>query len=184
GLDWTADGTDIVFAATSLAGSARLWRVSASGGEPSTLAIGEGAQSVSIARSGGHLAYSLVSSDIDIWRAGGPLAGHRNPPTRFLAATRAEKYPAYSPDGHRVAFQSDRSGHTALWICDDGGSHCTELTAIGRSAGPARWSPDSQWIAYTRPSEPPGNPGIDLVRVDGGIVRTLIDGKQLRSVNP
>jgi tricorn protease len=84
-----------------------------------------------------------------------------------------------------LLFQSDRSGRYALWICDSDGAHCSELTKIGtRTTGPVQWSPDSKWIAFTHASEPPGDPGIDLVQVDGGLVRTLIDGKRLRSTNP
>jgi eukaryotic-like serine/threonine-protein kinase len=184
GLDWTADSKAIIFAA-SVEGRYRLWRISASGGEPSALAGAEGAQDVSIAHAGGHLAYTQVSSDLNIWRTEGPAADHRSPPVRLIASTRDDRFPAYSPDGRRLLFQSDRSGRYALWICDADGAHCSELTKIGaRTTGPAQWSPDSKWIAFTHASEPPGDPGIDLVQADSGLVRTLIDGKRLRSSNP
>jgi Tol biopolymer transport system component len=57
--------------------------------------------------------------------------------------------PAWSPDGERIAFYSDRSGHYDLWTIRPDGSGLERLTA---TTGPGllipRWSPDgSQLIA-------------------------------------
>ena len=60
-------------------------------------------------------------------------------------------YPAFSPDGRRIAFVSLRSGTEEIWLCDSDGSRATQLTSLGGSSsiyGP-NWSPDRQNIAFT-----------------------------------
>jgi len=184
GLDWMPDGKTIVFAARGT-NAKRLWRVSTSGDDAVALDVGQNAQDVSIARVGNRLAYSQVTDDDNIWRVDGPSSPHRSPPTKVIASTLQDISPAYSPDGHRVVFWSNRTGAFSLWICDAAGQSCGELTKVGsRVTGPARWSPDGRWIAFTHASEPPGRPGIDLVEVESRIVRTLVDGSRLRSMNP
>ena len=69
---------------------------------------------------------------------------------RFISSTRIENHPAFSPDGRRIAFMSDRSGSQEIWICDSDGSRTTQLTSFGGAAiYSPRWSPDSQNIALT-----------------------------------
>jgi Tol biopolymer transport system component len=52
-----------------------------------------------------------------------------------------------SPDGKRIAFQSNRSGSSdGIWVCDIDGSNCTQVTSPGASTGHPRWSPDGKRI--------------------------------------
>jgi Tol biopolymer transport system component len=67
--------------------------------------------------------------------------------------------PAWSPDGRRIAFTSDRDrtpGARELWSMNADGSAERRLTAsLGQPflyaivGGPA-WSPDGRWLAFTR----------------------------------
>ena len=51
--------------------------------------------------------------------------------------------PAWSPDGERIAFYSDRSGHYDLWTIRPDGSGLERLTATtGHGLLVPRWSPD------------------------------------------
>jgi Tol biopolymer transport system component len=73
----------------------------------------------------------------------------------------------YSPDGKRVAFESDRNGVKGIWVSDANGSHIEELISrAGASCGTARWSPDGQNIAFD--FNPEGNMDIYVIRASGG----------------
>ncbi|HYL63014.1 MAG TPA: PDZ domain-containing protein [Candidatus Methylomirabilis sp.] len=63
-----------------------------------------------------------------------------------------ERYPAWSPDGTRIAYFSDESGEVALHIKNQSGQGETEKIDLGTPGSffffPT-WSPDSKQIAYT-----------------------------------
>ena len=56
-----------------------------------------------------------------------------------------DNFPAWSPDGTKIAFRSTRDGDNAIFIMDADGSNVTRLT-LGTQAA---WSPDGTKIAYT-----------------------------------
>ncbi len=100
-------------------GAATIWR-----GEASSPAI---------SRIGNRLAYKRGPFDSNIWRL--PLAGPgvaSGPPARFIASTRQDLAAQYSPDGKRIAFESDRSGVYGIWISDADGSHAVDLLFTAR----------------------------------------------------
>jgi eukaryotic-like serine/threonine-protein kinase len=57
--------------------------------------------------------------------------------------------PIWSPDGKRLAFQSDRAGPANLYVQPaDGGGAAERLTTSRFSNPPSSWSPDGQIVAY------------------------------------
>ncbi len=63
-----------------------------------------------------------------------------------------ERYPAWSPDGAKIAFFSDESGEYALHIKNQNGQGETQRIALGTPGSYffyPTWSPDSKKIAYT-----------------------------------
>jgi Tol biopolymer transport system component len=106
--------------------------------------------------------------DVNIWRLSlsgpGVAAG---PPARFIASTRLDMAPQYSPDGKRIAFESGRSGGHDIWISDAEGSNAVELLPQEDAvSGTAHWSPDGQRVAFD--SNPEGNTDIYVIRASGG----------------
>ena len=78
-----------------------------------------------------------------------------------------DRDPAWSPDGARIAFTSNRSGTTRLWVMNADGSGPAPVFPPGVIASehaPA-WSPDGDQIAFV--VEEAGGAGIGVARPDG-----------------
>jgi len=176
GLDWTADGESLIFAA-SRAGRTHwisLWRVPTAGGEPVSLGVGDQGTWPSLSRHGNRLCYAKDEDKADIWRVGGPASAEEDrQPLRFIHSTRYENFPEYSPDGLQILFGSYRSGADEIWICNSDGSDPRQLTKVERPGGAltGAWSPDGRMIAFCGVEN--DNYEIYVVDAAGGIPRRL-----------
>ena len=56
--------------------------------------------------------------------------------------------PAWSPDGRRIAFASDRDGDSEIYMMNVRGSGVTQLTNNSNKDSDPAWSPDGRWIAF------------------------------------
>jgi Tol biopolymer transport system component len=54
---------------------------------------------------------------------------------------------SFSPNGKRIAFVSDRSGISQVWVMGSDGSSPTQVTTIG-GINYTSWSPDGKWILF------------------------------------
>jgi Tol biopolymer transport system component len=77
----------------------------------------------------------------------------------------------FSPDSHRIAFNSDRSGNWEIWLSSADGSEPKLLTTLGGYAGSPRWSPDGSRIAFD--CDEPSNWEIYVINAQGGAPRRL-----------
>jgi Tol biopolymer transport system component len=78
--------------------------------------------------------------------------------------------PAWSPDGTKIAFLSNRTGVFDLYVMNADGSGVTALTADSASEGRPAWSPDGTKIAFASTRD--GNWEIYVMNADGsGVVR-------------
>ena len=175
GLAWTPDGREIVFSSDPGGSSnSSLWRISSIGGMPELLSgTGGNAFYPAISRQGSRLIYSRRTLDRNIWRLElSGLTTARNRPARLIASTRTDFFPQISPDGDRIAFESDRSGSPEVWVCDRDGRRAVQLTSFaGVNAVSPCWSPDGRWIAFD--AAPDGNGDIYVINADGGSPRRL-----------
>jgi Tol biopolymer transport system component/serine/threonine protein kinase len=57
-------------------------------------------------------------------------------------------FPAWSPDGKKIAFSSERAGKWDLWVVSSDGGTPNRLTDDSAIDYQASWSPDGKWIAY------------------------------------
>ena len=165
---WTSDGQQLVFSSTR-SGLASLWIISALGGTPTTLsALGVTANHPTVSRHGHRLAYEQVISNFNIWRVGLTYPGSQiSFSERLTSSNETATAPQVSPDGKRLAFQSDRSGNWEIWAAHDDGSNPVQLTSFnGPHTGTPRWSPDGQQIAFD--SRPEGRSDIFVISAAGG----------------
>jgi len=173
GLTWTSDGSELIFSSTR-GGLPSLWRVAVAGGEPERLPVGgDNTYYPSVSLQGHRLSYTRVSGGTPIYRIETSAApGQRPVATKFLSSTREDASPRYSPDGKRVAFQSDRSGNPEIWMCDSNGQNITQLTFFRKGvAGTAQWSPDGSQIAFDYRAS--GMSDVYVVNMNGGVPRRV-----------
>ena len=171
-LAWTADGREVIFS-SARGGLPNLWRMPATGGMPRPVeGVGGAAYRPSVARRGDQLVYEQVNRQDTIWQL--HLKDDRHPlgaPTRLLAGRGVVQKPDFSPDGKKIAFESDRMGYADIWVCDSDGSNCSQLTSLHGDAATARWSPDGHYVAFEAITE--GFWEVYLLEYPGGTPRIL-----------
>jgi Tol biopolymer transport system component/tRNA A-37 threonylcarbamoyl transferase component Bud32 len=171
---WTANDREIVYSTVNSARSL-LYRIAVSGSGPSRpLGLGEGAMMPALSSDGRHLAYAHEFEDANIWRL--DLAGKPAVPEQLIATTFREVFPQSSPDGKRIVFYSNSTGHDQIWLSNADGSNAAPLTSMNAAitASP-RWSPDGQQITFD--SNADGLFQVYMVRADGGKPRQLTSGR-------
>ena len=167
GLAWATD-TELVFS-SNRSGSSRLWRISTEASSTAPITelniAGEDARFPSFSPSGSaaptRLAYQRLVENLDIRQA--EVVGEGTPQHAlksshsFIASTKSEDHPRYSPDGTKIAFVSGRSGTQEIWLCASDGSNPVRLTSMGGPIviGP-QWSPDGRRIAFFATTGPAG----------------------------
>jgi Tol biopolymer transport system component len=170
---WTAEGDEILFTVGDVAFT--ILRVSLAGGEPRPVeGVGQNTARTSIR--GDRMVYvQLDYQPLDIWRVPGRRAADRDlPPKRLISSTRYDTNPAYSPDGRRIAFTSDRSGVSNIWVCNSDGSDPVQLTSFEHHTGTPRWSPDGRQLVFD--SLEAGDRNLYVIDADGGLPRRLTQG--------
>jgi Tol biopolymer transport system component len=93
-----------------------------------------------------------------------------------LTSTGFNSWPAFSPDGKRIAFGSSRGGDYDIHVMDAAGDNVMRLTKErGMDLRPA-WSPDGQRLAFT--SNRDGNYEIYVMKADGSDLRRLTENAE------
>jgi Tol biopolymer transport system component/DNA-binding winged helix-turn-helix (wHTH) protein len=170
GIAWAADGKRIVFANDSGDGGG-LWQVDEDG-NVSRMAFGEEASAPASARRGNRLAYVRNREAIDIWRVDLAAAVPEQSATRFIFSTRVQMLPQYSPDGRYIAFQSNRSGSTEIWVVAADGSNPVRVSSFnGPLTGAPTWCSDSKRLAFD--SRAPGISALYIADIEQRLPRRV-----------
>ena len=172
-MEWTPDGHSIVFTSYRT-GRASIWQIPA---EPMpdqlpTLVAGAegGAQHPTVSHprnaTTASLVYNLSGDAESIWRWDIGRDAHAEPRPILATGLGSIEHPAWSPDGSRVAFVSNKSGTSEVWLADENGGDPHQLTFRDAALTlQPRWSPDGLWILFT--SIATGHQDVYKVRVDG-----------------
>jgi dipeptidyl aminopeptidase/acylaminoacyl peptidase len=171
---WMPNSQEILFSARG-----GLWRLDAlTQGQATRLPfVGEDGLMPVVSRprpgESARLVYVRSSVDSDIWRIDTPSPGAAasSPPTVAISSTRVDNIAAFSPDGGRVAFTSNRSGELEIWLADPDGSNAVQLTSMGALPGFPRWSHDGQLVAFH--SNPEGQAEVYVIPAMGGKPRNV-----------
>src|SRR5436853_7130723 len=82
--------------------------------------------------------------ETEIW-----LADVATGSTRQLTnAKKSSQSPAWSPDGSRLAFTSDRTDKRQIYLINPAGGEAEPLTTLEDGVGSFAWAPDGKSIAY------------------------------------
>lgn len=154
---WMPAGDALIYSVES--GVRGLFMAGISGRtEPQRLTFGDTGSMPALSPRGDRLAFVRRTIDIDIYAL--PLnqpPKRERPALRVLTSTSRESNMDYSPDGSRIAFQSNRTGSPEVWISAKDGTNAYQATSFGaRQTGTPRWSPDGKHIAFDSRSDGAG----------------------------
>lgn len=162
---YSADGKSIAFC-SARSGSFEIWAMKANG-----------MQQHQVTHTGGFLLFPDYSPDGTKLAFGGRLPGDSNEDI-FLVNTDGtglvrlttdpgnDRLPAWSPDGSKIVFLSDRTGVFQVWVMDADGGNPQQLTTDPAPKDQVPdWSPDGTRIAYQ--SLATGGGDIYVMRADG-----------------
>ncbi len=106
----------------------------------------------SVSRDGQWLAYAVGTPDVEenrtrsaLWLQ--PLAGGE--PRRLTSGEKRDSDPAFSPDGSRIAFLSNRDGGSQIYVLDLTGGEPAKASSFPADVNGFRWSPDGKWFVFT-----------------------------------
>jgi Tol biopolymer transport system component len=162
---WWPDGHSVVVSTPRADMPHSLWRFPLSGGTPLRVPdTGAAPADPDMTAAGEKLAFVRRFADVNIWRASSDGSGE----AEMVAESGAtDSSPAVSPDGFRVAFRSNRTDSSEIWVWDARGDRTTQLThARGPVTGSPNWSPDGSEIVFD--SRPGSNADIYRVAAAGG----------------
>jgi Tol biopolymer transport system component/DNA-binding winged helix-turn-helix (wHTH) protein len=149
GLTWSADDEKVIYSIYSIENgnfAAELVEVTVANGSRKQLAFAGSAMLPTVSPRGDKLAYSSLSSSLNIWRR--DLLHPESPAVELITSSRAQFDAQYSPDGKHIAFASFRSGMQGVWISGNDGSNLVQISNPHDESGSPQWSPDGNKIAF------------------------------------
>jgi TolB protein len=185
---WSQSGKFIYFS-SDRGGGYNVWRVQLSSDDgaansPQQITTGAG-QDVELAMSpdGKRLALSILKQNADVWRL--PVSPETGKPTgeavELITTTREDSRASWSPDGTKIAFNSDRGGDMNIWLYSFSDSSTKQLTRGPGGDFQATWSPDGKRLVFF--SSRSGNADLWELELETSALKPLTSGSAIE-INP
>ncbi len=146
-VEWSSDGSRVVYAATGEGQTGEVWSQMAAGGAPAERLFGQPYVTPEAALSPGGkslLVVALPANFIGVYRI--PLDSTRLA-RPYAAAAANELYPRFSPDGRWVALASDESGRFEVYVQSFPDPSARIQVSVAGGTEPV-WSPDGTRLFY------------------------------------
>ncbi len=144
GHHWTADGQSIIFSSNKN-GRSELLQVEIS--DFSMQPFLPGVQASNPQLEADKVIFEKWYQEVNIWR----LSLLDDSFIPFIASTFWDLHPSFSPDGRKIAFSSNRSGHYEIWTKDFDSGLEKQLSHFQNSfISSPRWAPDNNSLAFEK----------------------------------
>ena len=100
----------------------------------------------------------------------------QTPPRALVSDSSSNRYPAFSPDGTELVFESDRNGSWSLFRLVLGSNEVFPLVTTDADERSPTWSPDGQQVAFVRLRD--GGSELAVVEVSTREVTTLAQARE------
>jgi YD repeat-containing protein len=168
-IGWSPDDKQILFVSDRGSGTRNIWSVDVSSGTQRQLTFGTTTINALAVSRDGCILYNDFSHQTDLFLRDLDDGEER----RLTYHTQSNFRAQISPDGKRVAYESDRTGNTEIWVLDLATGKEHQLTHHEADDSQACWSRDGQRLAFV--SDRTGGTRIWIVDAVGGAARPLND---------
>ena len=179
---WSVDSRSLWFTSNRGGGTMDVWLQPLAadgepGGAPERITTGLDVQQATLTSDGRRLAYAKGRRVANVWRV--PVRSEQ--PVIWSDATQITVDQAYieafdlSPDGQRLAVQSDRGGFHDIWTLSSRGGEMQQVTRDPTPDWWPVWSPDSREIAFYS-NRAGSNRDVWVQPINGGPARQLTKG--------
>ncbi len=93
---------------------------------------------------------------------------------------RSASSPTFSPDGKRIAFLTNITGTSQIWMIDAGGGYPEQITAFQDNISFVEWLPNGKGIVFGKASGGDENAQFFLMSNDGADIKRLTNDPKVR----
>ncbi len=165
GITWSSDDRRLVGSRSveGVTNGDELYEVTVANGQLRPLSFGERGESPTISAKGDRLAYQEGHyAGVNIYRK--DLLDPAREAVKLIASTRDSYSPRYSPDGKYIAFTSNRSGDSEIWMSNSDGTAPVNVSKLNNpQTGTPNWSPDGKKIIFD--SRHNGHQGLYIIDI-------------------
>ncbi len=146
-LAWSADSRSIYFVPVRPPNQTVVRRISVSSGEQEIVSTGsQNITNIAVSPDGKTFVFAEDVRRWSIWR----VSPNGQTGIKPINSDFNEFFPQFSPDGARVAFQTDRTGEYQIWTMDPDGKNLRQVTDTPFPSSSPQFSPDGTMIAFNQ----------------------------------